>query len=130
MGQKEKCQENKIYQLEQYMILRSGTIVSNMERSKTLSSRNFSSSDEVNNEGENSPVANQHRPLEPLLTPVTTTGQTTTAQAPSSMSTMAMSTILMYGLPPGFVLPMATQAQIQPGLAAISKSIVHKHDYG
>ena len=70
--------------------------------------RNSFSSDEVNNEGEFSPIANQ--PLEPVLTPVRATGQAITTQAPSSMSTMAMSTMPMYGLLPGFMPPVATQA--------------------
>ena len=82
------------------------------------SSRNFSSSDEVNNEGEHSLVATQ--PLEPVLTPEWATGQAITTQALSSMSTMAINTMLMYGLPPGFVPPMAAQAQIQLGIGAVT----------
>ena len=58
------------------MIMRSGTVVSSMLRSKTSLSRNSSSSDEVNNEGEHSPVATQ--PLELVLALAATIGQTTT----------------------------------------------------
>ena len=100
------------------MILRNGTIVSNMARSKTPSSRNTSSSDEMNNEGEDSPIGSQ--PLEPVLTLVTTTGRTITTQAPSNISTMTMSTLPMYGLPPSFVPPMATQALAQQGIGAVT----------
>ena len=100
------------------MILRSGTIMSNMGRPKTPSFRNSFSGDEVNNEGEHSPVATQ--PLEPVLTLVRVTGQAITTQALSSMSAMAMSTMPMYGLPPGFMPPVAMQAQTQLALRAIT----------
>ena len=47
-----------------------------MARSKATSSRNSSSSDEVNNEGEHSLIATQ--PIEPVLTLVPTTGRAIT----------------------------------------------------
>ena len=87
------------------MILRSGTIVSSMARLKTLSSRNSSSINEVNNEGEHYPIATQ--PLELVLALVITTGRATITQEPSSMSTRTMRTMPMYSLPPSFVPPVA-----------------------
>ena len=83
-----------------------------------MSSSRTSSSDEVNNDGEHPPVATQ--PLEPVLTLVLATGRAIATQALSSVSTMTMSTMPIYGMPLGFVPPIATQAPIQPGLGAIT----------
>ena len=71
MGQKKKVSKKQIFVLYWCMILRSGTVVSNMARSKATSSRNSSSSDEVNNEGEHSLIATQ--PIELVLTLVPAT---------------------------------------------------------
>ena len=98
------------------MILRSGTILPSMARSKASSSRT-SSSDEVNNEGERPPVAAQ--PLEPVLTPAAADGRTGISQTPSSLSIMAMRIVPMHGMPPGFIPPVATQAPIQPGIGGM-----------
>ena len=99
------------------MILRSGTVLSRMARSKTSSSRT-SSSDEENNKGERPLVVAQS--LEPVLIPVPAIGQVVATQAPSSVSMMAMSTMPMYWMPPSFVPPTATQAPVQPGLRSIT----------
>ena len=60
------------------------------------------------------------QPPEPILTPAAAGGRIGITQAPSSLSTMAVSTVPMYGMPPGFMPPVATQAPVQPGIGGMT----------
>ena len=73
---KEKVSGKRIFVLSWCMILRNGTVVSSMAKSKIPPSRNSYSSEEVNNKGEHRPSTAQ--PLEPVLTPVLAIGRAIT----------------------------------------------------
>ena len=110
------------------MILRNGTVLSNMASSKTSSSRT-SSSDEVNNEGERPPMAAQS--LEPVLTPLPTTRWAEATQAPSSVSGNEYNAHVWDAtwFCTTYSYTSSNTTKIKGDYNNFSKSVVHKHYY-
>ena len=84
------------------MLLRSGTIVSNISQAS-------SSTEETRNKRESVPLS---QAIEPILMPVNTSGMNSLPNNTNVNHTP--STWPMYSLPPGYILPIATQGMVGP----------------